>query len=85
MYTQSLSFLEIGLNKLNQCDTCITQQRILVREKWDRGEPFTIIIQELEPLTRDVKEQQCNGCYTVLDKEGLRIDFEEYFPEWYFV
>lgn len=79
-----MTLLEIGQQKLNQCTTCMTHTRIMVKEKWPVGEPFTIIIKDLPPLTRDEKEQQCNGCYTILDKEGYKIDFEEYFNKGFF-
>lgn len=74
-----MTLLEIGQQKLNQCNECPIYTRIRVKDKWERGEPFTLIIIDLPPMTRDEKERACNGCYTILDKEGLDIDFKGYF------
>lgn len=67
--------LEIGQQKLNQCNECPVHTRIRVTDKWERGEPFTLIITWLQPLTRHEKERMCDGCHTILDKEGLDKDF----------
>lgn len=71
-----MTLLEIGQHRLNQCNECPVHTRIKVRDKWEQGEPFTIIITELPPLTREEKERMCEDCCTFLDKEGIDIYFE---------